>query len=167
MKKLKHVLFCGLLWAANASAVTTTCPTTSEEFSWVFAPDGSAIIFTWRVETIDMTSLFVRVVGNRVEIFLGGGSFGGPPVQQTYDARGSILRPADGIYSIQIMPFVPIFGASQPLITCPDPFPVPLVVGGTGAVNVPVPAVSNWLLGLLASLLATGAAFGLWRRSRF
>lgn len=166
MKKFIILILLATLWGGKAIALTTTCPTTSQELSWAPSFDGSAIIFTWRVETISMNRLDVRILGNRAEIFLSGGSFGGPPVQQTYDAIGVLARPPDGTYDIQIMPFVPIFGASQPLVTCPQPFPVPLVVGGTGAVNTPVPAVSNWLLGLLGMLLAGLAAFGLLRRSR-
>lgn len=165
MKIIKMLLFLVMSWSVDASAVTTTCPTTSEDFSWTFSPGGDVIIFTWHLDAIKMDRLNFRVVGNTIEVYLTGGSLGGPPIFVS-SATGRLAAPPAGTYSIQIMPFVPVYGVPEPRVTCPDPFPIPLVVGGTGAVNVPVPAVSSWLLGVLATLLMAGAALGFWRRSR-
>lgn len=153
------------LWYMPSYALTTTCPSSIEEFNWEFLP-GDVIRFHWHVETINMNKLYVRTVGNVVEVFLSGGSFGIPsPGPQFYDATGFLPTPANGTYQVQIMPFLPVFGAPPPLITCPDPFFLPLVVGPSGtAVAVPTPASSGFVNALLAMLMVGGA--GLYFRRR-
>lgn len=152
------------LWSLPSYGLTTTCPSSTDEFHWEFSP-GDTIRFTWHVETINMYSLYVRTVDNIIEVYLLGGSLGFPQPPQFYDASVSIPTPPIGTYDVQIMPFVPIFGATAPLITCPEPFFLPLVVGPTGTPAVPTPA-SSALINILLIFAVAIAALHFLRRSK-